>query len=108
MVITLPDSIAWLLNIRGSDVPHTPLALSNAIIHANGDVDWFIAAAKIPAEVKAKLGNHVQVKDPSTLEESLKALAGKRCSSTRNAHPSGSGRCWTGVGRRWSSAMIRA
>lgn len=78
VVITLPDSIAWLLNIRGSDVPHTPLALSNAIIHANGDVDWFIAAAKIPAEVKAKLGNHVQVKDPSTLEASLKALAGKK------------------------------
>ena len=26
-VLTAPDSIAWLLNIRGSDVPHTPLAL---------------------------------------------------------------------------------
>ncbi|MGZ9109401.1 MAG: aminopeptidase P family protein [Micavibrio sp.] len=76
-VITLPDSIAWLLNIRGTDVPHTPLALSNAIVHANGDVDWFIAAAKIPADVKAHLGNHVQVKDPSTLESSLRALAGK-------------------------------
>lgn len=76
-VITMPDSIAWLLNIRGTDVPHTPLALSTAIVHENGDVDWFIPSAKIPADVVAHLGNHVQVKDPSTLEASLKSLAGK-------------------------------
>lgn len=77
-VITMPDSIAWLLNIRGTDVPHTPLALSTAIVHDNGDVDWFIPAAKIPADVVAHLGNHVQVKDPSTLEASLQSLAGKK------------------------------
>ena len=76
-IITLPDSIAWLLNIRGADVPHTPLALSNALIHANGDVDWFVPAAKIPADVKASLGNHVQVRDPAELENALKALSGK-------------------------------
>ncbi len=76
-VITLPDSIAWLLNIRGTDVPHTPLALSNAIVYANGDVDWFIRSEKIPGDVKVALGNHVQVKDPDTLEASLNALAGK-------------------------------
>jgi Xaa-Pro aminopeptidase len=77
-VITMPDSIAWLLNIRGTDVPHTPLALSTAIVHDNGDVDWFIPAAKIPADVVAHLGNHVQVKAPSTLEASLQSLAGKK------------------------------
>src|SRR5215831_6033207 len=31
-VLTMPESIAWLLNIRGGDVPHTPLPLSFAIL----------------------------------------------------------------------------
>lgn len=60
-IITMPDSVAWLLNIRGTDVPHTPFALSNAIVHKNGDVDWFIDPAKITPRVKAHLGNRVQV-----------------------------------------------
>src|SRR4029077_14485858 len=32
VVLTMPESIAWLLNIRGGDVPHTPLPLSFAIL----------------------------------------------------------------------------
>lgn len=76
-VITQPDSIAWLLNIRGNDVPHTPFALSYAIVHADGAVDWFIDKKKITPAVQAHIGNQVQVKDPATLEASLSALAGK-------------------------------
>jgi Xaa-Pro aminopeptidase len=41
-VLTAPDSIAWLLNIRGGDVPRAPLPLCFAIIHADGQVDLFI------------------------------------------------------------------
>ncbi|QQG35935.1 MAG: aminopeptidase P family protein [Micavibrio aeruginosavorus] len=74
-VVTMPDSIAWMLNIRGTDVPHTPFALSNAIIHANGDVDWFIDTAKIPGDVRAHLGNRVQILPPDTLGDALTALA---------------------------------
>lgn len=76
-VITMPDSVAWLLNIRGTDVPHTPFALSNAIVHASGAVDWFIEATKIPPDVRAHLGNHVQVLPPDTLGDALTALAHK-------------------------------
>lgn len=83
-VITMPDSIAWLLNIRGTDVPHTPFALSNAIIHDNGTVDWFIDSAKIPADVKTHLGNRVQVCPPDQLESALIALAQK---ATQAAKP---------------------
>ena len=38
-VISDPASIAWLLNVRGADVPHTPLPLSFAVLEASGDVD---------------------------------------------------------------------
>src|SRR4051794_23859306 len=37
-VLTMPESIAWLLNIRGGDVPHTPLPLSFAILRDDGSV----------------------------------------------------------------------
>jgi len=76
-VITMPDSVAWLLNIRGNDVPHTPFALSNAIVHENGEIDWFIDAAKITAAVRTHIGNHVQVHSPETLMEALRVLAQK-------------------------------
>ena len=34
-VLTLPDSIAWLLNIRGGDIARTPVPLAFAILHAD-------------------------------------------------------------------------
>jgi Xaa-Pro aminopeptidase len=48
-VISAPDSIAWLLNIRGSDVSHTPLPLSQAIIYATGRVAVFVDSRKVEA-----------------------------------------------------------
>ncbi len=45
-VLTDPASIAWLLNIRGNDVPFTPFALSFAVIHADGATELFIDPAK--------------------------------------------------------------
>ena len=38
LVITQPDAIAWLLNIRGSDIPFNPLLLAYAILTRGGDV----------------------------------------------------------------------
>ena len=34
-VLTLADSVSWLLNIRGSDIPRNPVVLAFAIIHGN-------------------------------------------------------------------------
>src|SRR4029077_2863096 len=42
-VITMPDSICWLLNIRGGDVPHTAFALSLAVLNLDGSTHPFIA-----------------------------------------------------------------
>lgn len=74
-VITMPDSVAWLLNIRGTDVPHTPFALSNAIVHKNGNIDWFIDPAKITPKVRTHIGNRVQVIHPDELQGALQELA---------------------------------
>ncbi len=60
-LITRSDSIAWLLNIRGNDIPHSPLALSYALLYANGSVDWFIDKEKIDKTIISKIGGAVNV-----------------------------------------------
>ena len=74
-VITLPDSLCWLLNIRGSDVAHNPVMHGLAILHANGDVDLFADRAKLQ-DVLAHLGSSVSAHDPDTFPDALDALAG--------------------------------
>ncbi|MFQ5439122.1 MAG: aminopeptidase P family N-terminal domain-containing protein, partial [Paracoccaceae bacterium] len=55
-VLTMPDSIAWLLNIRGTDIAHTPVALAFAILTDTARVHLFTDPAKVDAEVSAHLG----------------------------------------------------
>lgn len=78
-VLTLPDSIAWLLNIRGGDVARTPLPLSFAIIHADAHADVFIDPAKLTGDTRAHLGNLVTLLPPDALGPALDTLgkAGK-------------------------------
>jgi Xaa-Pro aminopeptidase len=76
-VLTDPASIAWLLNIRGGDVPFTPFALGFALVHADGATDLFMAPEKLPAETRAWLGNGVSVSDRDALGSALEKLAGK-------------------------------
>lgn len=59
LVLTSLDSIAWLLNIRGTDVDCTPLVLSFAILYKNAKVDLFINPAKLTEEVLDHLGKQV-------------------------------------------------
>lgn len=45
-VLTLPDSIAWLLNIRGRDIPRVPIVQAFAVLHRDGTVDLASDPAK--------------------------------------------------------------
>ena len=76
-LITAPASIAWLLNIRGSDVQCTPLSLSTAIIDTTGHVQLFIAPEKLSEDVRTHFGNSVSVQTEDALNDALKALARK-------------------------------
>jgi len=75
--LSAPDSIGWLLNIRGNDVDFTPLPLSFAIIHKDASVDLFVDSRKVPADTKAHLGTDVRLHEPAALEAALKGLKGK-------------------------------
>src|SRR3984893_876640 len=77
VVLTMPESIAWLLNIRGGDVPHTPLPLSFAILRQDGSVTLFIDRRKFAPGIERHLGNAVTVMPPEALGPALDALAGE-------------------------------
>ena len=77
VLLTLLDSIAWLFNIRGSDIKHTPVALAFAIVPANGNPTLFIDAAKLTDPVKTYLSGFAEVAQPGTLGARLKELGQK-------------------------------
>jgi Xaa-Pro aminopeptidase len=77
-VIAALDSVAWLLNIRGTDVERTPVALSFVLAHANGTADLFIAPEKVTPELRVHLGNAVRIADADEFMPALRQLSGKR------------------------------
>jgi len=79
-VLTSPESVAWLLNLRGGDVPNTPLAVCDAILAADGSVDLYIDPETLTGEARAHLGNRVSVHPPDRFEHGLDDLGagGKR------------------------------
>ncbi|MFZ1774315.1 MAG: aminopeptidase P family N-terminal domain-containing protein, partial [Rhizobiaceae bacterium] len=75
-VLTDPSSLAWAFNIRGSDVPHTPLALGFAILAADGNHLVFMDKRKLPMVTEAYMTQLCTLRPPSALESDLAALAG--------------------------------
>ncbi|SDJ19410.1 aminopeptidase P family protein [Salipiger marinus] len=74
-VLTLPDSLAWLLNIRGSDIPRNPVPHGFALLQAEGGVTLFMAAEKL-ADLGAHLGPQVTLAEPDAFLPALRALEG--------------------------------
>ncbi|MDG3086713.1 aminopeptidase P family protein [Vibrio hannami] len=77
-LLTQLDSICWLLNVRGLDVSRLPVALSHAIINAQGEVSFFIDVARLPAEFAAHVGQGVTVFPPKELKAQLASLNRKK------------------------------
>ncbi len=86
-VLADPHSLAWLLNIRGGDLAHTPLALGFALLHADARVELFMAPEKIGPETRAHLGNEVVVRPRADLPVALDALRGQRVRVDAEATP---------------------
>ncbi len=75
--ISKPENIAWLLNIRGRDVPHTPFALSFGVLHKSGRFDWYIEKHRVSNSVMKAVGKNVTICKPAQLAAGLAALAKK-------------------------------
>jgi Xaa-Pro aminopeptidase len=86
-VLSDPASACWLLNIRGGDVPHTPLVLAHTILHADGTVDLFLDPARADAALRSHLGNAVRPRPRGELGAALDALAGRTVRVDRAGTP---------------------
>ncbi|MDB5374693.1 MAG: X-Pro aminopeptidase [Belnapia sp.] len=95
-VLADAHSLAWLLNIRGGDLAHTPLALGFALLRADGTAEVFMDPGKVPAETRMHLGNDVVVRPRGELAAALGRLAGKTVRLDAEATPA------------WFAATLRA
>lgn len=71
LVVTDPHNVAWLFNIRGGDVSHTPLPMGFALVPAKGRPHVFIDGRKIKPAVRAKLAALAEIDEPHRLGDML-------------------------------------
>lgn len=94
LVISAPDCLAWLLNIRGGDLEDTPFVLGFAILRPDATVTAFIDARKLQSEeVREYFAEQgpgiIDVKEPAQFGAALDSLNDKKVRVDR-----GSGSLW--------------
>jgi Xaa-Pro aminopeptidase len=81
-LVSAPECLMWLLNIRGGDVENCPFALGHALLLSSGRLDLFMASAKLGGDVKRALleqgAGAVGIHEPTELLCALAQLSGKR------------------------------
>ncbi len=74
VVLTSPLSPAWLFNLRGADIAHTPIAMTRAIVRADGRATLFVDPDKVNDAIRAHLGETVALRAEGALSDALTAL----------------------------------
>ncbi len=78
LAITQPDNIAWLLNVRGSDIPMSPVPNSFALLSREGVVEWFVVPGKTHGLSASLLESLTLAPEADFLSRSQQLCAGKR------------------------------
>jgi len=74
LAVTLPDNIAWLMNVRGADVPYNPMPHSFLILDKDGGADWFVDGRKLGADTSGIDWDGVTLRAPDALENALQDI----------------------------------
>ena len=74
LVVSDAHALAWTFNIRGADVPHTPLVLGFAIIPQDGRPAIYVDARKLSNTVRAALEALADIRAPEDFARDLAAL----------------------------------
>jgi len=78
LVVSDPQAVCWLFNIRGSDVPHTPVTLAFALVPKEGRPSLYIDGRKLGNDVRHRLGELAEVSAPDNFAGDLAALGKAR------------------------------
>lgn len=74
VLLTATDSIAWLFNVRGGDIPHIPVVLSSAVVPKEGRPTLFVDGRKLSNAVRSGLEDVCDIADPADLSGRLTEL----------------------------------
>ncbi|PID54748.1 MAG: X-Pro aminopeptidase [Gammaproteobacteria bacterium] len=102
-LIFAPDSVSWLLNIRGRDVPTLPIVQSFALLYPGGELSVFVDPARIPEGFAEHVGDGVTVYAEQEAEAALTQLGGKNVLADPN-----SANAWTQLLLREGGATLVA
>ncbi len=80
MLISDPHDLAWLFNLRGGDVAHTPIALCFAILHTKGKAQIFAEDSRFDSELRKALRPFADIAAPKSLLAELRKLGRARSS----------------------------
>jgi len=83
-IISASDNISWLFNIRGDDVPYTPLVLGFAILYSDASAKLFVDPKRFDAATLSHMGKDISITEPDKIGDALDAL-GKIDGKTRIA-----------------------
>ncbi len=87
LLLTNPESVMWILNVRGNDIPFIPLVQSFGILYKSGTFQWFVDTNKITDSLKRQLSPLVEIVPMSAFAQVLDVLAAqhaKVCLDTTN------------------------
>src|SRR5271163_2435089 len=74
LVVSDPQAVSWLFNIRGSDVPHTPVALAFALVPKDGKPALYIDGRKLGNDIRHRLEELAELRSNDDFERDLAAL----------------------------------
>ena len=83
------ESVNWLLNLRGEDVPHTPVVQAWALLAADGSTTLFLDPNRISAELRRDWNDRVRIVEPTpdVLATEFRRWAGRPLAMDPDATP---------------------
>jgi len=73
LLITAPENVAWVLNIRGCDTSFSPVPNARLLINNKGNIDLFSSLAKV-AKIKKNFSKRIEFHDENKIEKKLRSL----------------------------------
>ncbi len=77
LLVTAPENVAWILNIRGNDIYYSPTPNARLLINKNGEVHFFVDSKKIK-KLKKILNKKIKIFGEKDIIKYFSKLSNKK------------------------------
>ena len=77
LLVTAPENVAWILNIRGNDIYHSPIPNTRLLISRNGKVQFFVDLKKI-RKLKKIFKKEIKIFSEEDIDRYFSKLSNKK------------------------------